>query len=89
VLYAIAKAGVRAGLPLTVNVHMLRHSVATAMIEDGLADKAVAQILGHADPRVVALYTHPSDEYKAAAIERHGERFRSLLAVGDESPETY
>lgn len=88
VLHAIEVAGRNAGLPVKINVHMLRHSVATTLIEQGWADKAVADLLGQVDTRTVARYTHPSDSYKTSAMTSLGSVYSPLLTVGDESVET-
>jgi hypothetical protein len=44
----VAKAGERAGIG-HVTAHMLRHSAAVHMAEDGIPMEEIAQFLGHAD----------------------------------------
>lgn len=71
-LRAITSAAKRAKLE-NVNVHALRHTAATALIESGVADKAVADLMGHTDTRTTAKYTHPSDDYKRQSMKALGE----------------
>ena len=44
-------AGVKAGIPW-VSPHVLRHSAAVAMAEDGIPMSEIAQFLGHGDSRI-------------------------------------
>lgn len=65
-MYAAAKA---AGLD-DVCVHTLRHSAATAMLENGVNLKAVSALLGHAEIGTTAnLYGHVTDEQARKAME--------------------
>ena len=58
VLRAFTQAAERAGIS-GVSVHTLRHSAATAMLEDGVHLKAVSELLGHAGTQVTAqVYAH-------------------------------
>ncbi len=53
-----------------VSVHTLRHSAATALIEQGVSLRAVSEILGHSDTSITAeIYTHASQEARKAAME--------------------
>lgn len=64
-LYAVAEA---AGLE-DVCVHTLRHSAATAWLENGVNLKAVSTLLGHADISITAnTYAHVSDETAKSAM---------------------
>jgi len=69
VLRAVNVAAAQLGL-VGVNVHSLRHSAATAMLESGVHLKGVVStLLGHADIRVTAdTYAHLSDEVARAAL---------------------
>jgi integrase len=65
-----------AGVPATRDngMHVLRHSYASALLEDGVSIKALADYLGHSDPGfTLRTYTHlmPSTEDRARhAIDR-------------------
>jgi integrase/recombinase XerD len=49
--------------------HLLRHTTATRMVEEGVAFDVVAGLLGHADLSMLPRYVHTSDERKRAAVE--------------------
>lgn len=58
VLRSIQSAAKRAGVP-DVDVHALRHSAATVMLDGGVHLKAVSELLGHAGTQVTAdIYAH-------------------------------
>lgn len=57
---AIKKAIKRAGLGPEVTPHVIRHTVATRLLESGLNIKDVQHILGHADIETTNRYIHTS-----------------------------
>lgn len=68
VLRALYTAAAAAGLD-DVCVHTLRHSAATAWLENGVNLKAVSTLLGHADISITAdTYAHVSDETARQAM---------------------
>jgi len=54
--YAIRKAYARAGLPIT-RTHLLRHSFATKLHQQGASLKALADVLGHQSLESTTIYT--------------------------------
>jgi site-specific recombinase XerD len=63
VWYVCNDAAQHAGIKKRVSPHMLRHSFATHLLEDG-ADLATIQVLlGHADLEATSIYLHLSRRY--------------------------
>lgn len=57
-----ARYGKRAGIGIRVHPHMLRHSFATELLEDGFSSFAVQKLLGHERLETTELYFHLVDE---------------------------
>lgn len=53
-----------AGLSPTLNLHCLRHSFATHLIEFGYAERFVQEQLGHAHASTTSIYASVSSDYK-------------------------
>lgn len=72
---SVTEAGLRAGIK-GVSPHVLRHTAACLMAEDGVSIPEIAQFLGHSSPditfRVYARYS-PSHLKKAASALEFGE----------------
>jgi integrase/recombinase XerD len=70
-----------AGIERHVTPHMLRHTVATLLLENGVDIRVVQEFLGHASIATTQRYTHISKEHLIAVL---GERHPSLrLRPGD------
>ena len=52
-----------------VTIHTLRHTALSRMIEAGYDDYTVMEISGHSSTRMLARFTHPTDERKQDALE--------------------
>jgi len=57
----------RAGIPVTVTCHQLRHGRATQMLREGVSIRTVQEALGHASVQTTQIYTHiQNDEVQRA-----------------------
>jgi len=58
-LYYVFKAALRtSGIQKNVNVHTLRHSYATHLLEAKVDLRVIQEMLGHKSPKTTAIYTH-------------------------------
>lgn len=75
----------RAGLPLTVRLHDLRHSTSTVLMELGEHPKIMAQQLGHSTPAVtLSTYSHVTTPMlRAAAAKLNGLLNHAIRASRD------
>jgi|SRR5450759_373451 len=55
---AIQMYAKRAGIPVTVTCHMLRHGRATQMLREGTSIRTVQEALGHKSVQTTQIYTH-------------------------------
>lgn len=54
----VRKAAQRAGIPRRVTPHMLRHTLATALLSRGCDIRYIQKLLGHASVATTQIYTH-------------------------------
>ncbi|MGW7603179.1 tyrosine-type recombinase/integrase [Streptomyces antimycoticus] len=59
-----------AGLPAELDLHSLRHSYVTHLIEFGYPEKFVQDQVGHAYASTTAIYSHVSDEFRNRLLRR-------------------
>jgi integrase/recombinase XerC len=71
VQHLLADLSIRAGLPRRVHPHLLRHSIAVAMLRGGADIRHVQALLGHASIETTKIYlrmvpAHLREEYDQA-----------------------
>ena len=59
---AVKRAAHKAGIDKRVTYHTLRHSFATAMLENGTNIRVLQELTGHADVRTTEKYTYMMDK---------------------------
>lgn len=60
--HMVARRGKHAGIEVRCHPHMLRHSYASELLEDGFSILQVQKLLGHEDLETTSLYLHLVDE---------------------------
>jgi len=84
----ISKLGREANLDRHITPHMLRHTVATLLLRNGVDIRVVQEFLGHASIATTQRYTHVSKEHLIGVLrERHpslGFRSQMRLALQTE-----
>ena len=66
---------VRAGITRKVTPHVIRHSFATDLLENGADLRSVQALLGHANIATTQVYTHVTDKHLRDIHQRfHGKR---------------
>lgn len=70
----LKKLAERAGIERTITPHMLRHSAATELLENGVDIRFVQKLLGHSSISTTEIYTHVSDSSLRSAIQSANTR---------------
>lgn len=65
----VEKSGEQAGLSLHVHPHMIRHSFATHLLDNGCDLRVVQELLGHMNLQTTQIYTHVTQDRLARVVE--------------------
>ncbi|MCA1562185.1 MAG: site-specific integrase [Acidobacteria bacterium] len=79
---ALDRASIRTG---DVTLHTLRHTALSRMIAENIDDYTVMAVSGHSSTRMLARYTHPTEERKLDALDTFSVGTR--WAHGDNAPD--
>lgn len=71
----IAKFQEEAGISRHVTPHMLRHTVATLLLRNGVDIRVVQEFLGHASIATTQRYTHVAKEHLIGVLRKHHPSF--------------
>ncbi len=71
----ISKFREEAGLSRHVTPHMLRHTVATLLLRNGVDIRVVQEFLGHASIATTQRYTHVAKEHLIGVLRKHHPSF--------------
>lgn len=69
---AIARAKQKAGITKHIHSHLLRHSLATHLLDKDINLKTIQEMLGHEDVTTTEFYTHVSTKIKETALKKAG-----------------
>jgi len=58
----VARRGAKAGIAIRCHPHLLRHTFASELLEDGYSIIEVQRLMGHAHVSTTAIYLHVADE---------------------------
>jgi site-specific recombinase XerD len=61
--YLVEKYGLKSGIPVHVHPHLIRHSIATHLVEEGCSVEAVRQTLGHENLATTSIYVKASSKF--------------------------
>lgn len=78
-----SELGVDGGVSGRKSPHMLRHTLATELLEDGTDLNSIKELLGHSSLAATQVYTHTSIERLRAVYDKAHPRAKEESAEGE------
>ncbi|MDO8515016.1 MAG: tyrosine-type recombinase/integrase [bacterium] len=70
----VGKYAVKAGIPVHISPHTLRHSLATSLLSNGADLRSVQEILGHKNVATTQIYTHVTNTRLREVFEKYHDK---------------
>ena len=77
----ISRLGKRAGIDKQVTPHVLRHTYATRLLDQGFTIREVQELLGHSDVSTTMIYTHVNPAELRAKIQGKQKRQEQIAEL--------
>ncbi len=74
----VRKYALKAGIDARVHPHLLRHSFATHMLDNGAELRVVQELLGHSNPNTTQIYLHVTEQRQRHVME---DSLKQIAAV--------